>query len=60
MSMTYEAATGMTIHSGRGVPRTTAFLVIGDGPGSTKTGNARKYGAKSLNEADFIRLIASS
>lgn len=41
------------------VSRTTDFLVIGAGPGSTKTGNARKYGTKSLSEAEFIRLITS-
>jgi NAD-dependent DNA ligase len=41
------------------VSRHTDCLVTGASPGGTKTENARKYGTKLLNEADFLRLIKS-
>ncbi len=41
-------------------PGITDFLVVGAGPGGTKTSGAREHGTKTLSEGEFLELIAGS
>ena len=57
-----EAKDAVVQQGGRvseGVSGNTDFLVIGTNPGGTKTEDARKHGTKTLNEAEFLRLIGA-
>jgi DNA ligase (NAD+) len=60
--MTREQATEAVIEEGGrvadSVSRKTDALVVGAGAGATKTESARKYGTRTLGEAEFLRLIA--
>ena len=39
------------------VSRRTSYVVVGKNPGS-KLDKARRYGVKTINEEEFIRLIS--
>jgi len=57
-----EAKDAVVQQGGRvseGVSGNTDFLVIGTNPGGTKTEDARKHGTRTLNEAEFLRLIGA-
>jgi DNA ligase (NAD+) len=59
--MTRERAKEAVIQQGgrvsETVSRQTDFLVIGSGPGRTKTRDAEKHGTKTLTESEFLELI---
>lgn len=60
--MTRDEAKDALIQQGgrisESVSRKTDFLVIGARPGGTKTDDARKYGTRTLNEEEFLRLVS--
>lgn len=44
----------------KGVTKTTTALILGDKPGKSKTDKAAKLGIPTINEAEFLKLIADN
>jgi DNA ligase (NAD+) len=59
--MTREQAREAVVERGgrvaESVSRKTDFLVVGSRPGGTKAAGARRYGTKTISEAEFLRLV---
>jgi DNA ligase (NAD+) len=45
-------------HVASGVSKRTSFLVVGEGPGSTKVARARSLGIETIDEQEFLRRLS--